>query len=82
MSDTSSEQVELIRQCRDGNAEAFAPLVRRYQNAAYAVALGYVRDPHEAEDIVQDAFVAAYCKLGQLREPVARARPPPRCMRG
>ena len=58
-----------IRQCLEGNANAFEPLVRRYQNAAFAVALGYFRDRTDAEDVVQDAFVAAYCKLSQLKDP-------------
>ena len=58
-----------IRLCLDGNVNAFEPLVRRYQNAAFAVALGYLRDRTDAEDVVQDAFVAAYCKLSQLKDP-------------
>ena len=58
-----------VRICQDGNANAFEPLVRRYQNAAFAVALGYLRDRTDAEDVVQDAFVAAYCKLSQLKDP-------------
>ena len=51
-----------------GNAQAFEPLVRHYQNAAFATALRYVRSRADAQDIVQDAFVAAYCRLGQLRD--------------
>ncbi len=58
-----------IHQCLQGNANAFEPLVRRYQNAAFAVALGYLRDRTDAEDVVQEAFVAAYCKLSQLKDP-------------
>ncbi len=58
-----------IRQCLDGNANAFEPLVRRYQNAAFAVAMSFLRDRSDAEDVVQDAFVAAYCKLPQLKDP-------------
>ena len=58
-----------ISQCLQGNADAFEPLVRRYQNAAFAVAMGFLRDRTDAEDVVQDAFVAAYCKLSQLRDP-------------
>ncbi len=58
-----------IRQCLEGNADAFEPLVQRYQNAAFAVALGYLRDRADAEDVVQDAFVAAFCKLSQLKDP-------------
>ncbi len=55
--------------CLNGNANAFEPLVRRYQNAAFAVALGYLRDRADAEDVVQDAFISAFCKLSQLKDP-------------
>ena len=48
---------------------AFEPLVRRYQNAAFAVALGFLRNRTDAEDVVQEAFVSAYCKLSQLKNP-------------
>ena len=58
-----------VRLCLAGNANAFEPLVRRYQNAAFAVALGYLRDRADAEDVVQDAFVSAFCKLSQLKDP-------------
>ena len=58
-----------IHLCLQGNADAFEPLVRRYQNAAFAVAMGFLRDRTDAEDVVQDAFIAAYCKLSQLKDP-------------
>ena len=56
-----------VERCLTGNAQAFEPLVRHYQNAAFATALRYVRSRVDAQDIVQDAFVSAYCRLGQLR---------------
>jgi len=63
------EDAELVRCTRNGDRTAFAELVRRYGNAAYATALTYVHNREDAQDIVQDAFIAAYCKLVQLREP-------------
>ncbi len=66
MDDFHSEN--FVEHCLAGNAQAFEPLVRHYQNAAFATALGYVRSRFDAQDIVQDAFVAAYCRLGQLRD--------------
>ena len=57
-----------VERCLAGNAQAFEPLVQHYQNAAFATALRYVRSRADAQDIVQDAFVAAYCRLGQLRD--------------
>ena len=69
MTTTAHDDTNSILQCLQGNADAFEPLVRRYQNAAFAVALGFLRDRTDAEDVVQDAFVAAYCKLSQLKDP-------------
>ena len=65
----ASFSAELVRRCLKGESEAFEPLVRCYQNAAYATALHYVSDRAEAQDMVQDAFVAAYSRLVQLRDP-------------
>ncbi|MXX04194.1 MAG: sigma-70 family RNA polymerase sigma factor [Gemmatimonadetes bacterium] len=69
MTTTAHDDAYSILQCLAGNADAFEPLVRRYQNAAFAVAMGFLRDRTDAEDVVQDAFVAAYCKLSQLKDP-------------
>ena len=69
MSTRTNDDTYNVRLCLDGNANAFEPLVRRYQNAAFAVALGYLRDRADAEDVVQDAFVSAFCKLSQLKDP-------------
>ena len=65
------DDAQQVRQCLAGDPNAFEPLVSRYQNAAFATALNCVRDRADAQDIVQDAFVTAYCKLGQLRNPAA-----------
>ncbi|NKB69854.1 MAG: sigma-70 family RNA polymerase sigma factor [Candidatus Latescibacteria bacterium] len=59
---------EYVERCLAGETEAFEPLVRHYQNAAFATALRYVSARVEAQDIVQDALVTAYCRLGQLRD--------------
>ncbi|MCY3555212.1 MAG: sigma-70 family RNA polymerase sigma factor [Gemmatimonadetes bacterium] len=69
MTTTTQDDTYNIHLCLQGNANAFEPLVRRYQNAAFAVAMGFLRDRTDAEDAVQDAFVAAYCKLSQLKDP-------------
>ena len=69
MTTNTHDDTHSILQCLQGNVDAFEPLVRRYQNAAFAVAMGFMRDRTDAEDVVQDAFVAAYCKLSQLKNP-------------
>ena len=59
---------ELVRAVKDGQPEAFAALVRRYERAARAVALDVLHDHHSARDATQDAFVRAYENLGRLRK--------------
>jgi RNA polymerase sigma-70 factor (ECF subfamily) len=58
---------ELVNQVLSGHTKAYTELVRRYETAARAVALGVLGDRHEAEDVAQEAFVQAYCKLDRLR---------------
>jgi RNA polymerase sigma-70 factor (ECF subfamily) len=53
--------------------EAFAKLVLRFQDMAFACAYAVLGDAYLAEDIAQDAFVLAWQKLDQLREPKAFA---------
>jgi RNA polymerase sigma-70 factor (ECF subfamily) len=52
---------------------AFSELVNRYYNAAYQWAFLILEDIHTAQDTAQEAFVAAYQNLDQLREPIAFA---------
>jgi RNA polymerase sigma-70 factor (ECF subfamily) len=60
---------ELITDALTGGPEAFAPIVRRYQDAVFAVALARLGDFHEAEDVAQGVFVAAFERLGNLKDP-------------
>lgn len=52
-----------------GDRDAYGELVRRYQHAVFALALSRVRHFADAEDIAQEALVAAYEDLGSLRDP-------------
>ena len=50
---------------RVGDLDAFQQLVERYQTAAYTVALHTLRDPDQAADATQDAFISAYRSISQ-----------------
>jgi len=52
-----------IRKVLDGEPAAFAPLVEKYKTLAYNISLKLVRQPEDAEEITQDAFVKAYRSL-------------------
>jgi RNA polymerase sigma-70 factor (ECF subfamily) len=59
----------LVERARRGDARAFDELVGRYRRSATAVAVHLLGDVAGAEDVVQDAFAAAYRNLDALREP-------------
>jgi F-type H+-transporting ATPase subunit beta len=61
----------LVNQARGGDVKAFVELTRRFQHVAYGSALTLVRDFQTAEDVVQEAFLAAWSGLPSLVEPKA-----------
>lgn len=61
-----AEDAELIIAVLAGNNRAFDELFNRYQRAMLTVAQQIVRNPADAEDIVQDAFLLAFEALPQL----------------
>ena len=56
-------EAELVDRARDGDEQAFADLVHRHADRAYAVALRMTGNPTDAQDVVQDALVAAWQHL-------------------
>ena len=56
-----------VRAARDGDRDALAALVARYQEVAFRAAFLITRDPAAAEDIAQEAFLRAYGALASFR---------------
>jgi RNA polymerase sigma-70 factor, ECF subfamily len=54
------DDVELVQGARRGDRDAFKTLFERYHRRAYALAVGVVRNPDDALDVVQDAFIKAH----------------------
>jgi RNA polymerase sigma factor (sigma-70 family) len=63
--------VNLVRAASKGDVNAFVALTRRFQHLAFGSALALVHDFQLSEDIVQDAFVAAWSALPRLSDPAA-----------
>jgi RNA polymerase sigma-70 factor, ECF subfamily len=57
----------LVERARGGDEDAFASLVRRNQDRAFAVAYRLVRQREDALDIAQEAFVRAYQSLAGFK---------------
>jgi RNA polymerase sigma-70 factor, ECF subfamily len=59
----------IVREAQCGREAAFAELILRHEAIALTVAYGITSDADLAGDVVQESFVRAWQKLGQLREP-------------
>ncbi|MBH5318427.1 RNA polymerase sigma factor [Paenibacillus sp. GSMTC-2017] len=57
---------ELVERARKGDQDAFSELIRAHRAEAYGWANKITRDPHLAEDIVQEALIRAFLHLGTL----------------
>ena len=58
---------ELVDRARLGDQGAFGDLVDRHQTAAFRTALAALGSREDAEDLTQEAFVAAYRHLATWR---------------
>lgn len=58
----------LITRARDGDAEAFGLLYRRYVDPIYRYLLARLGDSKEAEDLTEDVFFRAFQALGTYHE--------------
>ncbi|HVN41228.1 MAG TPA: RNA polymerase sigma factor RpoE [Steroidobacteraceae bacterium] len=66
-SGTEQSDLELVRRAQRGERGAFDLLVLRYQHKVVKLVARLLRDPAEAEDVAQEAFVKAYRALGSFR---------------
>jgi RNA polymerase sigma-70 factor (ECF subfamily) len=57
----------LVERARSGDSGAFEQLVRRHLRAAYAVAYSVLGERSDAEDVCQDAFIAALEQLDTVQ---------------
>jgi RNA polymerase sigma-70 factor (ECF subfamily) len=57
----------LVRRVQQGDKSAFDLLVRKYQHKVLRLVLRYMRDPSDAEDVAQEAFIKAYRAMPQFR---------------
>lgn len=58
---------DLVRRVQGGDKSAFDSLVRKYQYKIGQLVSRYIKDPHEALDVAQDAFIKAYRALPNFR---------------
>jgi RNA polymerase sigma factor (sigma-70 family) len=59
-------ETELVRLCQQGNPRGQKLLYDRYADRLYRLAVRYVRNSAEAEDVVMQAFVKIFAHVGKL----------------
>lgn len=57
----------LVERVQSGDQQAFGLLVSKYQRKLLRLVMRMVRDPAEAEDVTQEAFIKAYRALPNFR---------------
>jgi RNA polymerase sigma factor (sigma-70 family) len=66
-----SSDAELVRTAQSGDAASLGILLESHRAPLYALALRFLGHGPDAQDAVQDAFLLAVRKIGQLKEPEA-----------
>ena len=64
---TAREDDDLVERARNGDRAAFQALFQKYHRRAYAVALGVLRRPDDAMDVVQDAFIKVHRNVASFQ---------------
>ncbi|MGQ9608272.1 MAG: RNA polymerase sigma factor [bacterium] len=59
----------LVKRTLSGDKQAFDSLVVRYNKEIYKLILSWTKDPEDAQELTQEAFVTAYKELYSLHQP-------------
>ena len=61
------DETALIRAAQAGDQDAFAQLVRAYDQSVLRLAMNLLRSPEDAQDVYQEAFLRVYRNLHNFR---------------
>lgn len=64
---TVDDDQQLVKRVQNGDKRAFDLLVLKYQHRILGLVVRFVHDPHEAQDVTQEAFIKAYRALANFR---------------
>ena len=66
-STSRAEDLALVERCRNGDLAAFETIYRAHSGRLYSVACRMLGNPTDAEDLLQEIFLAAHRKLASFR---------------
>jgi RNA polymerase sigma-70 factor (ECF subfamily) len=61
------EDADLVHRTCSGDLDAFGELVNRHQRRIYRTLIAVTRNPHDAEDSVQNVFLKAFQHIGSFQ---------------
>ena len=65
----TSDLKEAVELAKNGDKDAFGRIYENTYSREYKVALRYMKNESEAQDVLQDAYVKAWQKIGTLEDP-------------
>ena len=60
-------QIDVVEQCKANDRKAQMQLYKQYCEGMFCVAMRYVKNGDDAEDVVQEAFIKAFQKIHQFK---------------
>jgi len=64
-------QVDIVEQCKGNDRKAQLALYRKYSQGMYCVAMRFLKNGDDAEDVLQEAFIKAFRKIDQYKGDVS-----------
>ena len=64
---TTDSLTPLVLRAQSGDRDAFSDLVVLFQSRIYSLVMLRLRNTAEADEVVQEVFLRAFCKLSQLQ---------------
>ncbi|UII78911.1 RNA polymerase sigma factor [Flagellimonas sp. CMM7] len=60
-------QIELVEQCKTNDRKAQLKLYKQYCDGMFCVAMRFLKNPDDAEDVVQESFIKAFQRISQFK---------------
>jgi len=64
---STRDEAEIIASILDGDIEQYHNLIKPYELSVYRMALSFMKNESDAEDVAQEAFLKAFQNLAQFR---------------
>lgn len=60
-------QIEIVEECKANNRKAQLKLYKQYCDGMFCVAMRFLKNSDDAEDVIQESFIKAFQKIHQFK---------------